>query len=409
MNTPQTTSIVSKLARRRLPGYCFLVLLLAVFLGCGDPGIDTTYGQRTGVFGGKSINGTAVLGDMFEQAGHSVSSRSYLSPKLKEADVIVWFPDNFKPPTEKTRQWLTEWLEEGNHTLIYVGRDYDAAVDYWPEVLPRMPANQQAEGKLRATNAKLFFDTERKISLPDHEDAEWFSIDGKAKPRDVKVLDGPWADGIDATKANIKLNSRIESAEWAEALLETDDGDLIASREWFGSDFDDLTGASDEADSQLIIVANGSFLLNYSLINHEHRKLAGKLIGEVPEDAKVVFLEDRIAPGKGPDPEIVDEEPESEVPTGVEMFSVWPMNWVLVHLSILGAFFMLARWPIFGLPRSPKREAQADFGKHVAALAELLARTRDRGFAIARLQHYRQLVKKEPVEKPAPEPLKFDK
>jgi hypothetical protein len=216
-------------------------------------------------------------------------------------------------------------------------------------------------------------------------------------------LDGPWADGIDATKAKIKLNSRIELGEVAEALLETDDGDLIVSREWWNSNYDEETDSVINGDSKLIVVANGSFLLNYPLINHEHRKLAGKLIGEVPEDAKVVFLE-------GPDPQVVDQEPEPEAPTGVEMFSIWPMNWILVHLGILGAFFMLARWPIFGLPRSPKREAQADFGKHVAALAELLARTRDRGFAIARLQHYRQLTKKEPVvEQPPPEPLKFDK
>lgn len=395
------TSLVNKLACQRVIFYGCLLLLAVSCLGCEPPGLDTTYGHRTGIYGGKSVNGTAVLSDMFDQAGHSVSSRQFLSPKLKEADVIIWFPDNFKPPTEKTRKWLNEWLKEGGHTLIYVGRDYDSAPDYWSEVIPKMPANQQAEGKKEEVAAKQYFDTERK-DLPDKEDAEWFSIDGKAKPRDVKALKGPWAKGIDATKANIKLNSRIELGEYAEALLETDDGDLIVSREWWNSNYDEDTDSVVDGDSKLIVVANGSFLLNYPLINHEHRKLAGKLIGEVPEDAKVVFLE-------GPDPQIVDQEPEPEAPTGVEMFSIWPMNWILVHLGILGAFFMLARWPIFGLPRSPKREAQADFGKHVAALAELLARTRDRGFAIARLQHYRQLTKKEAVvEQPPPEPLKFD-
>jgi len=371
--------------------------------GAGDE-LDTVYGLRSGVYGGKSINGTAVLSEMFEEAGHSISSRRYLSPKLAEADVIIWCPEDFAPPSEDTRKWLDRWLNRGGRTMIYVGRDYDAEPDYWPEVIPQMPAAQQAEGQRRAGNAKQSFDLHRK-DVPEEADAEWYSVDGKAKPRDVTAVKGPWAAGMDATKAKIKLNSRIKLAKLAEPLLETDDGDLIVSRETRTPDYDsvdyddeeyqndDVLFASD--DSQIIIVANGSFLLNYPLVNHEHRKLAGKLIGEVPADASVVFLE-------GPNPQEREKEPEAELPTGVEMFSIWPMNWILVHLGVVGVFFLLARWPIFGLPRSLKGEAQADFGKHVAALAELLARTRDRGFAIARLQQYRQLTKKESAEKPVP-------
>jgi hypothetical protein len=397
MNHRRVSSIVHTLAQQRRWGEWLLVLGVVACVGCSDPDLDTLYGERTGIYGGKSINGTAVLGEMFEQAGHRVSSRRYLSPKLAEADVIVWFPDNFEPPEEKTREWLDAWLEAGGHTLIYVARDYDAEPDYWREVLPSIPANQQAEAKKRSTDAIQRFDSERK-DLPDAADAGWFSIDGKAKPRDVKALAGPWAAGIDAKKANIKLNSRIELGDWAEPLLETDDGDLLVSRQWWNSNSSKLA-EENAGDSKLIVVANGSFLLNYPLVNHEHRKLAGKLIGEVPEDAQVVFLE-------GGNPPIREEEPEPEVPTGLEMFSVWPMNWILVHLGILGVCFMLSRWPIFGLARSPESEAQADFGKHVAALAELLARTRDRGFAIARLQQYRQQSKKEPVEKPDEVPPK---
>lgn len=377
-----------------------LLLGLVPLLGCDDQyeELDIEYGYRAGLYGGESVNGTGVLGGMFEAAGHSVRSRRYLSPKLAEADVIVWFPDSFEPPTEEARQWLNDWLDDGDHTLIYVGRDYDAEQYYWAEVLPKMPANLKAKVQSRQSFAEQNFQSDR-VMVPEKAETDWFSVDGKAKPKDVKTLAGPWADGIDASQAKIKLNSRILPADWAETLLETEDGEMLVSREWKEDSYSNT-------ESKLIIVANGSFLLNYPLINHEHRKLAGKLISEVPEDASVVFLE-------GANPPISDHEPEEKIPTGLEMFSVWPINWILFHLGVIGVFFLLARWPIFGLAREIREGSNTDFGRHVYAMAELLARTKDRGFALARLNQYRQLTGKEtktdtqqePASQSSPKPV----
>ena len=72
------------------------------------------------------------------------------------------------------------------------------------------------------------------------------------------------------------------------------------------------------------------------------------------------------------------------------MFSKPPMDVILFHLCLLGILFCMARWPIFGRPRDPEREAPSDFGKHVDALGELLERTGDKNFASSRLLHYRQ-------------------
>jgi hypothetical protein len=66
-----------------------------------------------------------------------------------------------------------------------------------------------------------------------------------------------------------------------------------------------------------------------------------------------------------------------------------------VHLAVLGLVFCLARFPIFGRPRDLPGEPAADFGKHVAALGELLARSQDRHYAQARLAHYRELAKRD--------------
>ena len=97
--------------RRRLTlAVSLFILPLLASAGC-DQDLDTTYGQRQGPGASLSVNGTAVLGEMFAQAGHKVSSWEVLSPRLKRrADCIVWFPDDFRPPSKKVRSWLVKWL-----------------------------------------------------------------------------------------------------------------------------------------------------------------------------------------------------------------------------------------------------------------------------------------------------------
>ena len=121
---------------------CAMLLLIA---GCYS-NLDSHYGVRSGVIGGSSVNGTAVLGKMFAQEGHSVSSWSRLSPRLQRADTIVWVPNEFDPPSEEVCEWLDDWLyEEEGRTLVYVERDFDAAPNYWTKITPLAPASQKKE------------------------------------------------------------------------------------------------------------------------------------------------------------------------------------------------------------------------------------------------------------------------
>jgi hypothetical protein len=137
--------------------------------------------------------------------------------------------------------------------------------------------------------------------------------------------------------------------------------------------------------NQLLVVTNGSFLLNLPLVNHEHRKLAAHLIDELPSTARIVFLES--GPGGPP---IRDAEPAPRPPNGLEVFAIWPLGVVLLHVAALGLVFCFAKMPIFGVPRDPREVSLSDFGKHVAAFGELLHLTRDRGYAQSRLDHYHQ-------------------
>jgi hypothetical protein len=121
------------------------------------------------------------------------------------------------------------------------------------------------------------------------------------------------------------------------------------------------------------------------LVNHEHRKLAGKLIDACGEPARVVFLE---SDARGLT--VTDADPQAH--TGFEAFTVWPLNAILLHLTAVGVLLCCLAFPIFGRPRQIADDALTDFGKHISALGELLSLTGDREYASRCVQQYRQLV-----------------
>jgi len=359
-----------------------LCIVTAGCSGCSD-GVETTYGQRAAPGASSSVNGTAVLAEMFEQAGHQVTSRTTLSPRIREkADCIVWFPNSFRVPSRDVCEWLEDWLyEQPGRTLIYVGRDFDAGGFYWQKVLPNAPPEQTREVQRRLTRAQNDFQSARG-GMSGPEECDFFTIDPKNQPRKVRTLSGEpeWLEDVDPAKLEIELGGRLVPSDFADVVLESE-GDALVTREYWD-------------EGQVIVVANGSFLLNLPLVNHEHRKLAGQLIEEVgPPQQNVVFLESRWG-----DPPILEEEPSTKLPTGMEIFHEWPANWILLQLSIAGILFCFWRFPIFGRPLAPRPEAISDFGKHIQALGELLQQSQDRAYATTRILHYQQTTRQKKDE-----------
>jgi hypothetical protein len=352
-------------------------------VGC-EENLNSIYGQRQG-FGGGSVNGTAVLAEMFEKAGHTVVSMRQLSPRLrKRAEAIVWAPDDFDPPSDEVRDWLEKWLSEGSgRTLIYVGRDFDAAPWYWEKVAPKAPAALQPEIAYRRQSAQSVYDIKRTANSPV-KNCPWFTIDRSNKPHRAQGLEGDaqWTDAIVASKLDIRLFGRLVPASDAEVLLKSKNDVLISSRP--------------VGNGRLIVVVNGSLVLNGPLVNHEHRKLAGMLVRQIgPPGKTVVFLES--GPGG---PQIAKKDPRLTFPGPMEIFHVWPANWILLHLLVLGVLFCFCRFPLFGRPREPPPEPTSDFGKHIDALAALLAKTGDVAYATARVALYQQT--KERGKEPSP-------
>ena len=142
--------------------------------------------------------------------------------------------------------------------------------------------------------------------------------------------------------------------------------------------------------NQVIVVTNGSFLLNLPLVNHEHRKLAGRLIAASGAPGKVAFVES--GPGGPP---VLDEEPDTGLPTGLEALIVWPIGCILMHLAVVGILYCFAGYPIFGRPQELPADSVADFRKHIDAVGELLQRTNEAGYAAERLTQYQQTVRGE--------------
>ena len=262
--------------------FWFLVAALGCSLGCRQE-LHTTYGQRSGPGATDSVNGTVVFAEMFEAAGHRVSSWTSLSPRLDQADCIVWFPDDFQPPGRDVAVWFEGWLAARPHrTLIYVGRDFDAATWYWKKMeATAAPSQRQATADLHAA-AESDFQSERGPACAAKM-GRWFDIRYGAKAGPVGNVTGDdleWLQNIDPSQVEIELNSQVAPRIYMEALLGVQRGPA----RW----------KADIGQSQLLVVANGSFLLNATLVNHEHRKLAGKLVDAIgPSGRDVVFLESR--------------------------------------------------------------------------------------------------------------------
>jgi len=371
------------------------VVVLVIYLGSGgNKGeLSIKYGQRRGTGAGDSVNGTAVLAELFEQKDHRVNAATQLSRRLDLYKTIVWAPDDFGPPSLEARQFLDAWLAASSgRTLVYIGRDYDAAGEYWQRMLLQIDDERHDEYQRRLAHVQSEF-AARRAGFPQHEPCEWFTMESGHPTRKIPDLDGPWADGVDASKTDIVLAGRLDVPEGDEASITATTPTPTASAGATGQ-VDVLLQSENDilahrfklpawSNSQVIVIANGSFTLNMGLVNKEHRKLAARLVAECGSPGRVAFLE------SGPKGISVDDGKAPEASNfAFRIFMIWPVSFIFIHFAALGIAYCISVFPIFGRARALPGEGRSDFGQHVAALGELLQKTKDSFFAESRIRQY---------------------
>jgi len=387
-----------------------LFLLCSFAVGCGQQGNDlkTAYGKRTGNQAG-SVNGTKGLSEMFREAGYYVRSYGVVSPSMLRHDVIVWFPNSFDGPTPEFRSTILNWLqEEEGRTFVYVGRDFDASIQYWGDVLNKVDPAQKFDVMRQRSLAIESFDQLRNYQ-PAKADYVFYTIQRDAPRRVAKSLTGPWAEGVDAAKTQIELRSKMIPLEEDEIY---DNDDLFAEEDNEPSlpvhlveDSEVLLGtgkeaivarlSSDYSDNQIILVNNGSFLLNLPLVNPEHRKLAAKLVNQCDQTYyapdSVAFLETDSGV------RIMNADQSTDGNSGWEWLSKWPLNLVGLQMAWWLIVLCFALYPIFGRAKRLPSAETSDFKKHIDSVGDLLQATDDHGYAQLRVQQYHQVMKGDTV------------
>lgn len=392
--------------RSAMKRVALLVAGLLLVSGCAQRQTDlpTAYGKRSGS-AASSVNGTKALSEMFREAGYWVRSYSAVSPNLLRHDVIVWVPNSAVGPDDEFRDVILNWMnEDEGRTLVIVGRDFDAAVEYWDQMLPKVPPEKKLDAMRQRALAIERFDETRNTFMKEG-DYFFYKLERDVPRRVVNKLNGPWAEGIDASKMNIVLRSKMEPAT-AESLytkVDTSQEDAIPVE--LVEDVEVLLGTGDEAIvarlgseysvNQIILVNNGSFLLNLPMVNPEHRKLAGKLVNQCDQAYydldEVAFLEtDYGVP-------IRSADESTDGTSGWEWLSRWPLNLVGLQMAWWLIVLCFALYPIFGRPKQLPAAQTSDFKKHIDSVGDLLEATEDYGYAQLRLQQYQQVMKGDAV------------
>ncbi len=238
------------------PHFRVIAVLCSLGLsGCAS-GLESDYGSSRG----KSINGTAVLASMLRDQAHEVRTAIRLTDELAEwSEGIVRFAPFPGPPTRDEANWYRDWLgADVNRWLIYVVRDFDATHEYWVETLAQLPASENPDHRTEAEEARdKAADWVNRLPQKASEVAdakEWFKLEAEWNPpRILTKLSGPWARGIDVKAAALTAHEPLH-ASGARVLLTGDDKPFVLEKPM--ADY-----------GRVLIIANGSFLLNEPLVN----------------------------------------------------------------------------------------------------------------------------------------------
>lgn len=371
MNQPNGTIRARQKAIQSISFAGFLNLL--ILAGCNSSSLNDDYGKRRGA----GLNGLSVLSEMYRQQGSRVVAWKRLSPKTQKQDTIIWAPTDYAGLTTDQIEFFEDWFVNGtDRTLIIINHDYDAAIGHWQSLLDRATGQQAIEIRRRLAFAESKY--RRQAQDDDLPDCRWFDM----KPRDrsgwADDLGGKWSDSINPNNARIYLGAALtfpKKGYDVEHLLLDDDHPVVSR----------LTHPNWHDGNKVIVLANGSMLFNQPLVNHENRKIAALVLEESDNPRRVMIIE-------GASDAVPIRDTDASAPLMLQAFTIWPINFLLIHATLLGILFCISVYPIFGRPREIANENISDFGKHVAAYGDMLQRTGSASYVQDRIRHFREIT-----------------
>ncbi len=374
--------------------------VLVSCLGCSST-LDTEYGKSRGTAGDRSINGFGVLRRSYEKNGWTTREVNRLNDRLANVDAIVWMPQYRDSLYDNATAWFDHWLSEKTRTLVYIVPDDGCEIRYFQAA--RQLASNAQQLEYRRHIARL--ETDRLLerlhneSLPSngwfvlerlndaavvHGDKGDMPVDYKVVPATVTVA--PNASGTTTTAPTPAYahwrsytNSKVKVEH--ETLVSSDDGSPVIVR----------VTADEWKDSELIVVASGSMLCNYSLATPPGQAIASQVINETSSQPGVIgFLTTDYSGAQ-----VSDVDPEINSVTGMELFTVWPLSLVMLHLVVIGFVACMILLPIFGRPRETPAASASDFADHLDAVALLMNKSGGEEYARRRVSDYMRRIRGE--------------
>ncbi|MEO1617097.1 MAG: hypothetical protein AAFV88_14695, partial [Planctomycetota bacterium] len=387
--------------RRRTRCNWLLLPVLFIAAGC-QPSLNTDYGESEGLFARRSVNGLTTFRSAFETAGWKDRNVSRLTDRVARVDTIVWTPTESAAIGTDATQWMEDWLAAPGKTLIFVLPDSGSEAEFFRQARPLASPSQRLEYRRRYAEALVrqhrqqvgrqtvasngwfsakpdvyrsslnvppgigqfadSFELLRRESETNNQERqfEWYlesydpvTATGSAAPTAAVPANGPPANGsangppangpatVPTTGGTIAFVTPSSTETELQPVVTSDSGKTLVAR----------INSEAWAKSQILVVAGGSMLTNYSLTSPTGQRLATALIHSartIRDDAVAstgVIAQDtppRVgfsnANGSMPVSESVDEVPRA---VGAELLTVFPISFVTIHASVLGLVICL--------------------------------------------------------------------
>lgn len=372
MIQPSNNSL-DRLLGNRWPVTFVCALLWLAGLGCDlqPQRLSRHYGELSGTEKRNSVNGTRILADFFQAYGWTVENRSKITPRIDRYDAIVFFPQDRFTPSPAAIQRIETWLRDGQaRTFIYIGRDYDAEIDYWQNMIETLDSSEQPHARRQLARALTRQDQARSANQPastlsapatpsqGSRNCDWFQ-QSRFPNALAEKLSGPIASRVTPERPFLPYSTLLSpiTDDNTESLLKVDDKPFA-----FTIQQDDWNGG------QIIVVSNAAFLLNYPLLDPENRILAGNLIQQLPNSGAALFLE---SPSN-----IQVREQDYENHNRWAWITKPPLKYIIPQFLFWGVIFCFVFFPIFGRPKGEARKSTTNFHQHILAMGRLLKRTR---------------------------------